>query len=123
MKDDYEKLLKDKRWIIKRGIIKKRDGFKCVKCKSKEKLHVHHLRYYYNTLPWNIKNIHLITVCESCHEEIHKSTKIKWYHREKLVHKITKTKKKQPKIKFKMSAKDKELSDRYSKLRAEGKLR
>ena len=44
-KEEYYDALKSPQWIEKRNRIKKRDGYTCVKCKSKKELHVHHTYY------------------------------------------------------------------------------
>ncbi|ELI6455808.1 HNH endonuclease, partial [Flavobacterium psychrophilum] len=36
------------------------------------KLHVHHKLYKKNKLPWDYENHNLITLCNNCHENIHK---------------------------------------------------
>jgi len=39
----------------------------CIKCSSKDKLHIHHLRYKY---PIELKD--LVRICASCHSRLHK---------------------------------------------------
>ena len=48
----------------------KRDGFKCKKCGSKDKIQAHHILSWstYPHLRFNWEN--LITLCEKCHKEI-----------------------------------------------------
>ena len=42
-------------------------------------LHVHHKYYIINTHPWNYPDEALISVCKSCHQEIHNSEDIPVY--------------------------------------------
>ena len=44
------------------------------------KLNVHHKVYRQNKLAWEYPDADLITLCWSCHEEIHKNKKIPWYN-------------------------------------------
>lgn len=69
---DYDDLLKDPRWLLKRKGIIKRDGFKCTVCGSKENLQVHHTYYYQQKCyPWVYPEESLITLCEECHHNWH----------------------------------------------------
>lgn len=58
-----------KKW---RYAVYQRDGFKCTKCGSKEKLNAHHIFSwkFYPEKRYEIENG--ITLCEKCHIEIHK---------------------------------------------------
>ena len=70
---NYDKLLKDPRWRLKRRVILKRDNYTCVKCGSKETLCAHHTYYYKKpTNPWEYPDDCLITLCETCHNNWHK---------------------------------------------------
>jgi hypothetical protein len=42
-------------------------------------LHVHHKYYIFNQLPWEYNDSALITLCNWCHEEVHKNEKIILY--------------------------------------------
>ena len=42
-------------------------------------LQVHHRYYLLNKLPWEIDDTGLVTLCRSCHENIHETTKINFY--------------------------------------------
>lgn len=72
----YEHKLITIEWNIRRIQILVRDGFKCVKCGVKgNNLHVHHKRYsksYRN--PWEYPDNYLVTLCPSCHKELHDKT-------------------------------------------------
>lgn len=82
-KKEYSKLLNTNAWKNKRMIILTRDGFKCTKCeKSDCILHVHHKIYIAGRNPWEYNNKHLITLCKECHDEIHRTKKIKRYVKE-----------------------------------------
>lgn len=61
--------LKSEAWKKKRYVVLKRDNWTCVKCGARA-TQVHHKRY----AKWNIgrEPIHwLISVCKSCHEDLH----------------------------------------------------
>lgn len=68
-KTTYAEKLLDPKWQKKRLGILNRDSFTCQNCGDDSKtLHVHH-RCYSKGEPWEIDNRHLVTLCESCHEE------------------------------------------------------
>lgn len=71
----YRKLLKSPKWKRKRAEIVERDGRKCVKCGSPIKIHVHHIAYVMFKSPWEVPDHLLITWCEQCHNEHHRSNK------------------------------------------------
>ena len=65
----YGELLTDPRWQKKRLEILKRDHWTCQECGDKKStLHVHHIYYEENKMPWEYKNNSLITLCGSCHK-------------------------------------------------------
>jgi len=67
----YSEKLKDPRWQRKRLEIMQRDGFACRGCSSKsETLNVHHTYYAPRMMPWDYPTDSLVTLCESCHNEI-----------------------------------------------------
>lgn len=69
---DYQALLKDPRWQKKRLSIFNRDNWTCLSCGRKDiSLHVHHLYYFKDTLPWEYEDEHLVTYCELCHNTEH----------------------------------------------------
>lgn len=90
MNDSYKKfqfaqysiLLHDVRWRNKCKEILKRDEKKCIICKSKEHLHVHHRQYHFSKAmkrhinPWEYNNFYLITLCENCHKVGHTQYKV-----------------------------------------------
>lgn len=61
----YEAYLLTDKWKKLSFSIKKRDGFKCTICGSKNKLQVHH-KHYKNI--FHEKPEDLITVCNICHK-------------------------------------------------------
>jgi 5-methylcytosine-specific restriction endonuclease McrA len=67
----YSQLLQDKRWKERRAEIIQRDGGKCQKCQSTEKLHVHHLWYCSGEMPWESSDDALVTLCHLCHYGMH----------------------------------------------------
>lgn len=69
----YPDSLKNPLWLIKRKEIFSRDNHTCQKClKSNLKLHCHHIHYHLDWAPWEHPLNWLITVCERCHNGIHK---------------------------------------------------
>lgn len=69
---EYYAKLKDPRWQKKRLEILSRDTFTCRLCDDSENtLHVHHIRYEKGADPWDYPDDCLVTLCESCHEELH----------------------------------------------------
>lgn len=68
---NYLEQLKDKRWLIKRVEILKRDKHKCKICGYfGPHVNVHHLKYTGNA--WDAPNEDLITLCKDCHKTTHK---------------------------------------------------
>jgi 5-methylcytosine-specific restriction endonuclease McrA len=80
---NWDKLLTDIRWTSKCKIIKSRDNFKCVNCRSTDKLAVHHRQYHFVKslyrlkYPWDYPDELLITLCQKCHGKGHAAYKIK----------------------------------------------
>jgi len=74
---NYKQQLRSKNWKDKRLFILERDNFCCVKCNSKDNLQVHHTLYIKGRKAWEYNNKYLITVCSSCHLEIHQTEIIK----------------------------------------------
>jgi 5-methylcytosine-specific restriction endonuclease McrA len=91
----YERLLQTKEWQEKREKIIDRDRCQCTRCGvstqtfalNKPILQVHHTFYsvqkldlkknkFTHKLPWEYLDEALVTVCNKCHQEIHKTTKI-----------------------------------------------
>lgn len=70
-KEEYAKLLQDPRWKKLSAKIKKRDGYRCCKCGSKENLNVHHIGYRGRVVPWEYNELELVTLCKACHEKEH----------------------------------------------------
>lgn len=82
---NYSDLLQCFEWKVKRFKILFRDNFECQKCNHKsENNHVHHKYYLKNKLPWDIEDGALITLCESCHYQTHKSEKILTFEEKEL---------------------------------------
>lgn len=72
MAKDYAELLKDPRWQRKRLEIFNRDNFCCRKCSADHMtLHIHHLYYKLELLPWEYPDEAFLTLCELCHEKAH----------------------------------------------------
>lgn len=79
---EYKEKLLDPRWKAKRYTILDRDGFKCVICKYKGNLIVHHRQYHFNLAtnsfmnPWEYEDDLLITICKWCHKKGHEMYQI-----------------------------------------------
>lgn len=65
----YLEKLRDPRWQKKRLEILSRDEWTCQCCfDTTSTLHVHHRRYLPKREPWEYPDGHLVTLCESCHQ-------------------------------------------------------
>jgi hypothetical protein len=66
----YRERLLDPRWQrLKNDALMKAD-YTCQECESKDRtLHVHHLWYRKNTLPWEYELDELRVLCDKCHED------------------------------------------------------
>ena len=119
-KQIYAELLLDDRWKNKRLKILKRDNYTCRHCGSKDNLQVHHLIYKTGGVPpWDYRNSDLLTLCVNCHNEVHRTTKIKSVsNRGKGP---TKSRKEKIKIRIenmknKLSAKDIKLQEKFDRI-------
>jgi hypothetical protein len=74
---DYSKLLRHPFWQRKKNAILERDNYQCRHCfEMLQNLQVHHLYYGpAGSMPWEVPDDALITLCELCHE---KEEFIKW---------------------------------------------
>jgi hypothetical protein len=73
---EYRQKLKDYRWNTVRKEILKRDNYTCVNChQDSTVIHVHHTYYDLDLDPWEYDPISLITLCDNCHAEYHKTDK------------------------------------------------
>jgi hypothetical protein len=70
---DYEKYIQSKHWAAKRSLRLKIDDNKCQGCGKQESLHVHHKTYV--RLGNEDAENDLITLCELCHDFVHKMHK------------------------------------------------
>lgn len=68
----YKEQLKDQRWFYVRARVMERDLHKCQKCGTWRNLEVHHLRYEYGRKAWEYNDKDLLTLCDKCHEKVHK---------------------------------------------------
>ena len=73
---EYKRLLGTDRWRNFANEVKRRDGYKCVKCGGTQTLQAHHKIYYQNRLPWDYSIDFLETLCSKCHLEEHKTKSI-----------------------------------------------
>lgn len=69
-KKEYRLLLNDPRWIARRLEILERDNYTCSVCGCDDNLQVHH-RVYEELAPWEYKDEDLVTMCDSCHNNVH----------------------------------------------------
>jgi 5-methylcytosine-specific restriction endonuclease McrA len=67
----YEEQLNHPDWIRKRNEIMARDNDMCKKCKSKDRLQVHHQWYIKGRMAWDYPGSFLITLCDKCHRKAH----------------------------------------------------
>jgi 5-methylcytosine-specific restriction endonuclease McrA len=74
---EYKRLLGTNRWKNFANEVKRRDGYKCVKCGSTTTLQAHHKIYYQNRYPWDYSIDFLETLCSKCHLIAHKEKPIK----------------------------------------------
>lgn len=118
-KEEYYEALKSPQWIEKRDKIKKRDGYTCVKCKSKKYLQVHHTYYLKDKMPWQVPDDCLITLCGSCHKKEHEGRPISSFYRNK----PPKNKIKPVKKKVKPKTPRKERREQNKKLKAKNKIK
>lgn len=80
-KEDYGRALQSDEWKELRKKILTRDGFSCKKCDSKDKLEVHHKEYFIDEKnkffkPNEYPLGSLVTLCNNCHQSLHKKIKI-----------------------------------------------
>ena len=82
-KISYSVLLNSFEWQYKRFKILYRDKFKCVDCgELSRSLHVHHLYYLKNEMPWEIEDDALVSLCRNCHTKRHEIGNIFIYKKE-----------------------------------------
>ena len=66
---------KNKKWVVKREKILKRDGYECQNCRryfrSKEAKVVHHIYFYDDYAELGLMNWNLISLCNECHNKMH----------------------------------------------------
>ena len=72
-KMNYNKFLNSDYWKSVKAMVLARDKYKCTVCGSTLRLEVHHLTYDNHGNEHNHKS-DLITVCHSCHYNIHKDS-------------------------------------------------
>lgn len=68
----YSELLKDPKWQKKRLEMLQSSGFKCESCgDTEETLHIHHVYYEKDCLPWDYPDNAYLVLCSRCHEKWH----------------------------------------------------
>lgn len=68
----YSDDIKNGNWQQKRLEIMQRDNFQCLCCHEPFQLNVHHLYYEPNKKIWEYDNEALVTLCDRCHNILHK---------------------------------------------------
>ena len=66
----HSRISKTTRWKQMRERVIKRDKYRCVKCKSRTNLTVHHKTYVRKDKE---KQKDLITLCQRCHTRLHQT--------------------------------------------------
>lgn len=78
----YNNLLNCFEWQFKRFKILVRDNYTCEDCKKiSDRLHVHHKFYLKDSLPWEIEDSELVSLCRSCHSNRHENETINIYEK------------------------------------------
>ena len=66
---------KNKKWVVKRAKILKRDKYECQNCRryfrSKEGKVVHHIYFFEDYSELGLVNWNLISLCNECHNKMH----------------------------------------------------
>lgn len=74
-KKEYSEYLKNPKWQKKRLEILSRDNFSCVVCgngiDTDTQVHVHHLSYRKDCMPWEYDINDMRVLCRTCHQRIH----------------------------------------------------
>ncbi|GAA0069242.1 hypothetical protein UT300003_07650 [Clostridium sardiniense] len=77
--DKEQKFYKSKPWIITRSIIKDKDNGLCLRCLANKEIRpmntVHHIEELKDSWEDKLKEDNLISLCEHCHQAIHKEYK------------------------------------------------
>lgn len=69
---EYSEFLRTPYWKIISFLVKKKNGFKCAMCNSKENLHVHHKSYDLHGYEHTKDGFDMLTtVCADCHSKHH----------------------------------------------------
>lgn len=76
----YRQLLSRDAWRLMRKSVLQRDNSKCTLCGSTHNLHVHHKYYIDKNRPWEYDKKALVTLCQSCHRNIHSKNFIPIYN-------------------------------------------
>jgi len=67
----YSEKLRSPKWQVKRLMIMNRDLFACRWCGDTEEPQAVHHTEYIGSEPWETPNEYLITLCQSCHCDVH----------------------------------------------------
>jgi len=77
-KEVCDELLNSTEWKDKQFSILQRDNFRCRKCGSDDQLQVHQKYYLWGNALCEYHNDALITLCDKCHNDVHKNVSIPW---------------------------------------------
>lgn len=114
---EYSELLSRPQWKTLAAKIRKRDGYKCVKCSSKKCIHVHHTVYVSGRKPWEYDESYLVTLCSDCHNKEHETGKSFTTFDTRIIQ-DSMVKKKKKKKKLKVSSTQK----KWDNLKSDGKI-
>lgn len=71
-RSEYQILLRDPRWQVKRGEILKARNYRCEDCgATRTRLEVHHGYYRVGRMPWEYPDAALHVLCSDCHGGVH----------------------------------------------------
>lgn len=69
--DNFSAQYKDPRWFSRRTEIIAIDRYLCRRCGASKTLEVHHISYQKGKMAWEYDDDCLVTLCKSCHMQIH----------------------------------------------------
>lgn len=107
----YKEQLLTENWRNLKNKVLKRDNNKCVRCRKKENLHIHHLSYIKTKKAWEYPLKNFKTLCNICHEEEHKNRHISTFFKKQKPKKnnLTKDQRKLKRMYESLSPKELEL--------------
>jgi hypothetical protein len=61
----------DPRYKAWRAAVRRRDGYRCKRCRSRRRLHVHHIRPWAEFPTLRFEPANGLTLCRACHRQMH----------------------------------------------------